>query len=350
MVLLGIAAGSILSMPLTGLAISRYGSKRPTAWAGYAFCLSLLPIAFAGNAWTLAAAMLFYGATSGAMDVAMNAQGVTVEKLHSSSVLSSFHAMFSFGGMLGAALGGVIASAPVPVTTHFFAGSVLFALALAVVAPLMVDAAHEETAPDPPKLRWPTRTVFRIGLIAFFILLCEGAMADWTAIYLRDFLHANPARAAAGYAIFSGTMALGRLAGDWLTDHLGAFRIVRWGSLLAAAGLAISLSVPNLALSLCGFAAVGLGLAAIIPNVFGAGGRAEGMAPGAGIAAVTTTGYFGFLMGPPLIGWIAEVTGLRIALYTLAGMSLAASFLAEAVRESRRSSVQERTAVPELHM
>ncbi|HYP13268.1 MAG TPA: MFS transporter [Bryobacteraceae bacterium] len=332
MALLAIALGSLISMPFTGGLVARYGSARPTLAGTIALALSLPLIAAASNLWVLGAAMLFYGAAAGAMDVAMNAQAVTVERFYGRPVMSSFHGLFSIGGMVGAALGGAIAAAGVSVTAHFAASMLVYSVIGALAARWQIAADSEETTSSAPSFQLPTRPVFAIGLVAFCILLCEGAIADWTAIYLRDYMQAGPALAAAGYAVFSGTMAIGRLSGDWLTDRLGPERIVRWGSLLAALGLTLALLAPRLELALCGFGAVGLGLAAIIPNVFGAGGRAEGMSAGAGIAAVTTTGYFGFLIGPPLIGWVAEATALRISLFLLVVLCVAASALAGAVR------------------
>jgi hypothetical protein len=314
--LLGAAVGSVISIPLTGILVTRYGSKRVTTFSMIGFCLALVPLAIAGDAITLGLALVLFGAFAGMMDVAMNAQGVEVEKRLETPTMSRFHGLFSLGGMLGAGAGAAVAAwgiAPVP---HFaVAAGALLALAV-VTAPHMIETHGGEAQPQAhrvPLSKMP-KVLFTLSAIAFCILLSEGAMADWTGVYLRQVLDAGPGTAAAGYAVFSAAMALFRLLGDMITLRLGSVGTVRTGGLVAAAGLLCALCAPSPAWAMPGFAATGAGFSVIVPLVFGAGGRVQGVSPGAGIATVTGLGYFGFLVGPPTIGFTSQVLTLRYAL------------------------------------
>jgi len=292
-------------------------------------------MALAPTSLWLAAALFAYGATAGCMDVSMNAQAVTLEHSWGRPIMSSFHGLFSLGAMIGAALGGVAASVGLSPEVHFTCGAVAFALLATAVFPWLVPDP-EHTADAQVGFRF-TRQLAGLGLIGFCILLGEGAMADWSAVYLRSSLGTGPGFAAAGYALFSGGMTIGRFAGDRLTERLGRVRLVRDGSLLATAGLAFALLIGTTWSALIGFAAAGLGFAAIVPLIFAAAGRVPGIAPGAGIASVTTAGWLGFLTGPPLIGFTAEWTSLRIALGTVAVLSATGAWLAPAVEPTIKS-------------
>jgi Fucose permease len=325
--LLGVAIGSIPAMPLAGWLISHHGSRLVTIVASLGFCLALPGMAFASDAVTLGLALALFGATAGAMDVAMNAHGVAVERLVGRSTMSLFHAMFSLGGMTGAAVGGLVAGNGMGPQAHFIAVCA-FALLCTLLSVRGLLPASVDATPHGPAFARITRPLLGLGILAFCFLLSEGVMADWTAVYLRQSLHADPGTAASGYAFFSAAMALGRLMGDRLVDRFGSAFLVRAGSALAAAGLSIALGFHTVGSAFAGFAAVGAGFSVIVPILFGAAGRAGG---GAGIAAVTTTGYFGFLAGPPVIGFVADAINLRAALGILIALSLVGVLLGGAV-------------------
>lgn len=330
--LLAITMGSLIAMPVTGALIHRRGSRFCTAVTTAGLCIALTLIAPARDAFSLAGLLFMYGAAAGAMDVSMNAQGVLVERLYGRSIMSSFHALFSIGGMAGAALGGQAASAGMPVWSHFILMAAVCAVATFAFAPTLAAKEMEAPSKGNPTFALPRGPLIPLGALGFCILVCEGGIADWTAIYLRDALNAGPAAATAGYAVFSGAMAAGRLRGDWLTDRLGSAKIARWGASIAAAGLFSMLMSSSMSIAMVGLVAAGLGYAAIIPNVFSTAGRLPGIPSGAGIAAVTTMGFTGFLMGPPAIGWLAEWFTLRAALFVLVALSLAGALLAGALR------------------
>lgn len=271
--------------------------------------------------------------------MAMNAQAVAVEKCYGRPILSSFHGVWSLGALFGAGASGLAAAAQITPLTHFSAASMLFGGATAVFAlPRLIeagDAQHRQPLGgdgEPRKFVLSSPVLLALGTLAFCILLGEGAMADWSAIFLREICGVSEGWAAAGYAAFATAMAAARFSGDTLSARFGPVTVVRAGSAVAAGGLAVSLLIPHPVIVLAGFAAVGAGLAAIIPQVFSAAGRTPGIAPGPALATVTTLGYSGFLVGPPLIGFAAEHIGLRGALSLAVCTSVAAITLAPCVR------------------
>jgi MFS family permease len=184
------------------------------------------------------------------------------------------------------------------------------------------------------------RVLLALSAIGFCILLAEGAMADWTAVYLRQILRAGPGLAAAGYSVFSGAMAAFRFVGDFVTERFGPLRTVRGGCLLAAAGLLCALAAPSPEWSFPGFAATGAGLSVIIPLVFGAGGKVPSVSPGPGIATVTGIGYVGFIVGPPSIGFVSQIVTLRYALGIVVACCLVAALLAGFMQELNEQPIE----------
>ena len=322
-----------MSMPPTGALIARFGSKRCTLAGTLALCIALAAIGLAQGPVSLGILLACYGAAAGAMDVSMNSQGVTVETYCGRRVMSGFHALFSVGAMAGAFFGGVIASAGISVEVHLCVAALANAALALWAVRYMLDQSYEQAHADVPVFAIPRGPVLGMGALAFCIFLCEGALADWTGVYLRDTLQANPTAAASGFASFSAAMAVGRFLGDRITDRFGPVNVIRYGCLLSALGYACTLLASTLPLALMGLIATGLGLAATVPIVFGAAGRLGTLAPGAGIAAVTTMGFTGFLSGPAVIGWIAEASSLRMALSALVGLSVLGAVLARAVPE-----------------
>jgi fucose permease len=257
--------------------------------------------------------------------------------------------MFSLGGMAGAGVGGLIAHRGIPPLPHFGASAGIGLLAILAASRLLLDT-HERDLPHEHRipLNKIPRVLFALSAIGFCILLAEGAMADWTALYLKQILNADAGTAAAGYAVFSAAMAVFRFLGDLITAKLGPMRTVRLGSLVAAAGLVGALSVQAPSWALPGFAAAGAGFSVIIPLVFGSGGRVESVSPGAGIATVTGIGYIGFIVGPPVIGFASQLFTLRYALGVVVACCLITTLLSGYMRALKPVSAGE--AVAELHM
>jgi fucose permease len=311
--LLAMGGGALVGIPLSGRATARLGSRRVVAVTAACFFAALpLPLVAPSLA-TFVAALFVLGFGNGALDVSMNAQAAAVERRWPRPIMSSFHAMWSLGGLVGAGIAAIALEAGVAPRPHLVVATlVLGASAVAALGSLLPPAADGAT--DEPHFARPTRAVLGLGLVAFLGLLTEGAMGDWSAVYLRHTLGATSAVAALGFAAFSLTMAACRFAGDALVARMGDAAVVRrfTGGAALVLGLALAVATPWAAI--VGFAAVGVGVANLIPIVFRAASRLRGVAPSEGIAAVGTFGYVGFLSGPPLIGLAAEWLGLPVAL------------------------------------
>jgi MFS family permease len=307
------ALGALIAMPLAGAAAHRYGSRAATAVTLAGFGLSLPGLALAPSLVGLGLALFVAGAAGGALDVSMNAQGVAVEKRYWAPIMSSLHGMFSLGGMTGAGVTGLVAALEVAIVPHF-AGICALILAVGAIAyrPLLPAAA--EAAAAGPGFARPSLALLLPGIVALASLLSEGAVADWSAVYLSANLDAGTTMAAAAFATFSLMMAAGRFSGDRLVARLGGDPVVRAGGALAAFGLGLTLAIGHPVVAVIGFGLVGAGISCVFPVVLSSAARAPDLPPSAAIAAVCTVGYFGFLLGPPMIGGLAELIGLPSAL------------------------------------
>ncbi len=329
--LLGSSFGALLAMALISRVISRVGSARVTRWSTFAFCAVLPLPALARGPLSLTLLLIVYGAMAGCMEVAMNTQAVDVERNYGKPMMVGFHALFSLGGMVGAGIGGLAAGLGIKPLLHLPVAALCLAAA-AVFATRFLLIAQEEPQAALLTGHWTFRPIIGLAAIAFCILIGEGAMADWSAVYLNRFT--GQGLAAVGYSVFSFTMAAGRLSGDWLRARLGSVTMVRAGSALAAIGLGGALAAGSMIPALIGFACAGAGWASIFPILSGAAGHKSPAQPEAGVAAVSATGFFAFLVGPPLIGFIAQAWTLRVGLAVVVVLSVVASMLAGVVRDA----------------
>jgi MFS family permease len=338
--LLGVAIGSLVGLPLSGALVARFGSRRMTAVAGLSFAASLVLPALATNALSLTLGLVVLGAATGILDVSMNAAGAVVERRGRKSIMSSYHAGFSFGGLIGAALGGFLAGRGVDPLPHLALTALVGLGAMALVTrPLLPSDASERVAG--PAFAKPTRSLAILGAIGFCALLSEGAMADWSGIYLRDVRATDTATAAYGYAAFSLCMGIGRLGGDWLVGRFGTISSIRAGGILAAIGLAAVLLVPSVGLALVGFAGIGLGISIIFPLLLSAAGRSREVSSGTALAAVSTLGYLGFLAGPPVLGVVAHSTTIGVALWLVVALCIGIAALAGSVDSGKAGATHE---------
>lgn len=331
LVLLGMGVGVLVALSLAGGVIGRFSSRTVTIAAALGMCITLLLLALMPNPATLWIALFLFGAATSTMDVAMNDQAVLVEQRADTPLMSSFHASFSIGALVGALLGAGIAWLSIGPFLHFLLASVLFAFITLLFSGHLLRVNAEPTKGEslfrlPPKIVWP------LGAIAFCAAIGEGAMADWGAVFLNQSLNTTAAFAALGFAAFSLTMTIGRLMGDRLATKFGSVSIVRFGGLLATVGLLAAIFTTQPLVVLAGFAAVGAGLANVIPLAFSAAGKLSRLPAGVGIAGVAAIGYAGFLAGPPLIGLVAEASSLRIALLIVAFLSGTLIFTARAIK------------------
>lgn len=331
--LLGPGIGALIAMPTAGWLIARIGSRPVTVLSSIATCVSIILPGWATNGPTLFVALLILGITSGAMDVAMNTQAVEVEKAYGRHIMASFHALFSIGGLTGAAMGGGVAFFHIQPAVHLLCAGLVFAFIAGAASRYLLPTAPTHESKSQPMFVKPSKALWALGLIAFCAFLSEGAMADWGAVYLHTALKTSDALAATGYIVFSLLMTTGRITGDAITHRFGSVSTVRTGSLLAGAGLAFSLFSSTYWFALLGFATMGAGYACIVPAVFSAAGRSKVMQPGIALAAVTTLGYIGLLLGPPVIGFLSEAFTLRGGLGLIVLLSVIIAALSPAVSD-----------------
>ncbi|WP_245224283.1 MFS transporter [Rhizobium halophytocola] len=314
MMLFVFGVGSLVMMPIAGGQLARFGTRRVCQVTTLLFLPALLAVTYANSLTSAVVALFLFGGLTGAMDVAMNANAVEVERSMAKSIMSSCHAFWSLGGLIGAGLGGYLI-ATLGVVLHALIATALAAMAVLLAWPkIMTDQPHAED--DAPKARLPrTLLPWLIGIVALFGMVPEGAVLDWGAIYLRDELAAPLSHSGLAFAAFALTMAIMRFAGDWVRDRLGAVRTLRICAAFSLVGLLMAGLAPNTVVALIGFALTGIGLSNVVPIAFSAGGNLPGLARGVGLSVVTTFGYAGILFAPSLIGFIAEHSSLS-AVYT----------------------------------
>jgi MFS family permease len=333
LLLLALAGGAIISFPLAGVLSEKWGADRLTIRCSFVYAPALVVLAFAPTPLILAFALLVFGALHGAMDVSMNGWGAQVETRIRRSTMSVFHAMFSLGAGIGAGSGYAALRLGLQPSWHFiivaFLGGVLAITVMirAVGAGVLVTKGEKK-----PLVAWPSPTLALVGLIAFAVSMGEGAMADWSAVFLRIAAGASEAQAALGYAVFSIAMVLTRLSGGIAVERFGPSKTTRASAVTALGGVMLAIVGQTVSTVLMGFALMGVGYAIVMPLVFSRAARDPDVAPGPALASVATLGYGGMLIGPPVIGFVAQITGMRMSFLVLAALTLLAVFLAPRLR------------------
>ncbi len=348
--LLGLSAGAVATMLVAGTLCRRFGSQRVTVISCAALSVTLVLPALARSAVALGLALLVFGAAYGCLNVAMNSIAVDLVAALRRPVMPYFHAAWSFGGLAGAALGGLLAPHLSPVRHLLLvalAGLVIASLAARTLLtsvgpppPASVRSAEPQAVPAWRRMLETSRVVGLFGLIALCAAYDEGAIGDWGALHLRQDLKVSAGLAAAGYAAFALAEATGRLSGAALLERLGRARVLAMGGLTASAGMLAAALAPDVWLALVGFAATGLGLANLFPAAIS---RAGLLAGSDGVALTSMLGYSGFLLGPPAIGFLASEFGLRVGLTTLAFLALAAAVIARISDSGHVAAANEQT-------
>lgn len=335
LMILTFGLGSITMMPIAGSQIARFGSARVTQFTAVLCLPPLLLLSLVGSVWTGGIAIFLFGGVIGAMDVAMNANAVATEKHMRRSIMSSCHAFWSLGGLIGAGTGGLLI-ASIGVMGHAALVTAAAGVMVLIGSPkLLADKPHPEEAKE--KVRLPlTPLPWLLGLMALFSMIPEGAVLDWGALYLRKELGASVELSGFAYAAFSLTMAIMRFGGDLVRDRLGAVRTLRFCTVTAMVGLLIAGFAPNAAFVIIGFALAGIGISNMVPIAFSAAGNLPGMAQGIGLSVVTTMGYSGILVAPSAIGFIAEHVGLALIFVTLPALHIVVLLLSGLARHADR--------------
>jgi len=315
--LLASATGALVAMPISGWLTTRVGSARMTRLAVFLYCVVVPTLSYSSNHWVAAFFFFLLGITAGALDVSMNGQAVFVERSYAKPIMSSFHAIFSIGMALGAGSGGLFAQLHWSLFSHLILLSIMgFLVCIWATMHLIPDAPTKTTTQSTGKssFRLPTKAVLPLGIIALCTMMGEGAMADWSAIYMHKVVGKNEFYSALAFGSFGTAMTIGRVFGDFFTAKLGKFSTMLFSSLFAIVGLTLAIGFVSVETTLIGFFLVGLGLANVVPIIYSTAGNTPGVEPSVGIAMATSIGYAGFFVGPPAIGFLADAFGLRIGL------------------------------------
>jgi len=326
-VLLAVPVGLIASLPITGWLVAKHGSRTMTVLAVLLYSGALPLLGLAQNVPQLLAALVLFGFGSNMANISVNTQGVGVEAIYGKSILATFHGIWSLAGFVGAALGTAMIGWGISPLQHFTGMALFIWLGVALMRPYLVPADAPSPA-DQPLFVLPDKGLMLLGVLAFCSLLSEGTMFDWSGVYFKKIVLAEKAQVGLGFSAFMAMMATGRFIADWFTDKFGRSRTLQLSGLLTTVGLSIGVAFPTLLLASLGFMLVGLGVSSVVPLVYSAAGRSRTMPAGVALAAVSTVGFAGFLLGPPLIGLVAGATSLRVSLAIIACMGLAVAALA----------------------
>ena len=329
LLLLCLGVGSIIAMPVAGALAARFGCRRVLTVGTLLIALSLPLLATVSGMAALVATLFVFGAGLGAVDSTANLQAVIVERASGKTMMSGFHGLFSLGGILGAAGVAALLGLGLSPLGATLAVVVLILAALIKAAPHLLTQRMQSPG---PAFAVPHGVVLFIGVLCFIVFLAEGAMLDWSAVYLTAERGLDTAYAGLGYAAFALTMTVGRLTGDAIVRRVGAKRVIVWGGLTAAAGLALATLVPAWEAALIGYALVGAGCSNIVPVLYTAVGKQTLMPESIAIPAITTLGYTGILAGPALIGFIAHGSSLNLAFMLVALLLLGVAASARVLR------------------
>ncbi|MFZ9044498.1 MAG: MFS transporter [Cyclobacteriaceae bacterium] len=323
--------GGVILLPITGWLNKRFGLGKSIFIASLLHVLTPAILAQSSSWWMLAFGMFYFGLTNAWMDVAMNAGAAIMEKEIGRPIMSTCHGMWSLGAMVGSAVGSISLWAEIGFRGHLIGASFLGVFIVNLLKRSIEDI-HEPIDHQSKVVAWPSPRLLLLSFIAFSILLGEGAIADWSALFMKDSLHSPIIFIGLAYSAFSMFMAIGRFLGDSMIPIIGMKKIVFLGSALSAFSLTTVLLFQNPWIALIGFGLTGLGFSCSIPVIFSSAANEPGYSAGAGIASVTIIGYAGFLLGPPLIGYIAGEYSLTTGFGLVIALSILATFLSLWIR------------------
>ncbi len=327
-VLFALPIGLLLTLPVTGILLSRYDSRRIMITGAIFFNIMLSLIGYATHGWQLVIALLCLGSSRNLLNISANAQSIGVQGLFDRSIIAGFHGIWSLAGFGGAALGSVMISFNITPAIHFLVVGI-FLTGMAVYAYPSSLSQPPVAREKRPRFALPDKHLLKFGLISFASMACEGTMYDWSGIYFQKAVHVSGKLATLGFVVYMISMTCGRLVGDRVAGRVGVRNMLTYSGLLICSGLLLATLLPVPLVAALGFMLTGFGVSCVIPMVFSMAGRSEGMSSGAAIASVSTVGYLGFLIVPPLVGTVAQLAGLRWSFALIAVFGLAITVLVQ---------------------
>jgi MFS family permease len=324
---LAMPVGSFLTLPFSGYFTAKIGSRKVVIFAAIIYTILLTAIGFAPNILLLTTCMFLFGSAGNMMNIAINTQAIALEKLYNRTIISSFHGMWSIAGLAAAALGTFLIGKAFPVAMHFMLSAAIALASFIFCMPYLL----RDQAKQPGKRAFftkPGKAFLGLGLIAFCSMICQGAMFDWSGVYFKKVVTTNVAQIGIGYTAFMVSMTFIRFITDWLTHRIGFTKIIALCGIFITIGLLINIFFPYILPATIGMLLVGVGVSPAVPLVFSAAARSKKMPAPVAIAAVSSIGFIGLLIGPPLIGFIAGLTSLKISFLVLSFFGIAISILA----------------------
>ena len=333
--MLASGVGALAALAYAGRIVGRWGPRVIAAVMGCVSCAAVAALIATPHNAVLLAVMLVYGSFGSLFDVSLSSEASEIERQTGRPLMSGFHGMFSVGGMVGAGFGSVAPSLGLAPQGHLLVATSLGAVAVLAAARAMLPLPESHDQAENHPLSLPRGPLLLLGVLAAMGLIAEGAIYDWSVLFMKQDRASDASTAALAYASFSAAMAAGRFGGDWVRARLAPRRLMRASGLLAAGGMALVLAVDSAWVALAGYALVGLGLSNVVPMLFSAASQVPGISPAHGIAAVSGVGYMGMMAGPPLIGLIAEHSSLTVGLLVVVAFAV---FMAAAANRALRAA------------
>lgn len=332
LILFAMPIGTMCSLPFTGWVINKLGSRRVLIASALFYPTTLVMLGLVNQPWQLALALFFFGTFGNYANISVNTQAIAVEQMYGKTIMASFHGIWSLAGFSGAALGTLVIALGLNPLIHFL---IIFFLASSLAIYFSRYTVRDNKGAASASLfTKPDRFIFIYGLIAFGSMVCEGTMFDWSGVYFQKIVNAPVHLVTLGYLLFMGMMASGRFVSDRITQKIGIKKVLIASGICITSGLLIAVIFPFIITAGIGFMLVGLGVSSVVPLVYSAAGKSKTMSPGTALAAISSIGFIGFLMGPPLIGTIAEYSSLRWSFTLIAILGFSITVLASRVKWS----------------
>jgi MFS family permease len=321
-VLFALPAGFFLSLPFAGWLIGMVGSKRIVVLSAALYSISLFCIGLASTTTALVIALFAFGFFANLLNISINTQAVIVERLYEKKLMATFHGLWSLAGFGGAAIGTMMIGNNIAPYQHYIIISLIILIVTGICSFYLIT--HDDISDEKrPLFAMPDRSLLNLGIIAFCSMMAEGAMFDWSGIYFSKVVNTNAAVTGLGYTTFMIAMAAMRFTADGLSEKFGLKKLIQASGALTTAGLILAVIQPQLIPALIGFFLIGMGVSSVVPMVYSAAGKSKVLSPGTALTAVSSLGFMGLLVGPPVIGFIAEATSLKVSFLAISLMSVA---------------------------
>jgi MFS family permease len=321
-VLFALPAGFFLSLPFAGWLVGMVGSKRVVVLSAALYSVSLFCIGLASTTTALVIALFAFGFFANLLNISINTQAVIVERLYEKKLMATFHGLWSLAGFAGAAIGTLMIGNNIAPYQHYIIISLIILIVTGICSFYLIT--HDDISDEKrPLFAMPDRSLLSLGIIAFCSMMAEGAMFDWSGIYFSKVVNTNAAFTGLGYTTFMIAMAAMRFTADGLSEKFGLKKLIQASGALTTAGLILAVIQPQLIPALIGFFLIGMGVSSVVPMVYSAAGKSKVLSPGTALTAVSSLGFMGLLVGPPVIGFIAEATSLRVSFLAISLMSVA---------------------------